>query len=251
MIILIVEYDGTGYHGSQLQNNAPTVQGEIEKALQKLSGARIRVKAASRTDAGVHARGQVFGFGTDSSLPLAAYTDGLNHYLPPDIAVKEAYETDKPVDVRRSAVSREYRYCIHNSQTRSPLRQAFSHRVGGRLNVAAMRRACRALVGKHDFASFAAEAATAGKSTVREVHSTEIKRDGEMIIFDMTANAFLPHQVRNTVGPLIRVGQGKMTVAEFENLIEARTPGLAAPTAPAAGLCLMKVNYPVAWGEAK
>lgn len=250
-IILIVEYDGTGYHGSQLQKNAPTVQEEIEKALKKLTGERIRVKAASRTDAGVHARGQVFGFRTQSKLPLTAFVDGLNHYLPRDIAVRESHKADGAFDVRRAATSREYRYSILNSQTRSPLRQTFSHRVGGRLNVAAMQRACRALVGKHDFASFAAEAATAGKSTVREVHRASIKRDGDMIVFDMTANSFLPHQVRNTVGPLLRVGQGKMTVQEFENMITARTPGLAWPTAPAAGLCLMKVNYPVPWGDAK
>ena len=122
-IILIVEYDGTGYHGSQLQKNAPTVQGEMEKALRKLTGERIRVKAASRTDAGVHAKGQVFGLRTQAALPLAAFREGLNHYLPQDIAVREAHMADGAFDVRRAATSREYRYSILNSQTRSPMRR--------------------------------------------------------------------------------------------------------------------------------
>ncbi|OGO30507.1 MAG: tRNA pseudouridine(38-40) synthase TruA [Chloroflexi bacterium RBG_16_56_11] len=244
-IALVVEYDGTAYHGSQLQKNAPTIQGEIEKALKKLTGNRIRIKSASRTDAGVHARGQVVSFRTDAALPLKAFVDGLNHYLPGDIAVKEACRANGPFDVRRGAVSREYRYCIFNNPTRSPLQRGFSSRVGGALDTEAMGRACRALVGRHDFASFVSSAETARtKRTVRNVFKAEITRQGDMITFDMAADSFLPHQVRNTVGALIRVGQGRMTVDEFSGMVEARTPGLAGPTAPAEGLCLMRVNYP-------
>ena len=113
-IAIIVEYDGTGYHGSQWQANAPTIQGEIEKALEKLTGEKLRIKAASRTDAGVHARGQVVCFGTGSALPLQAFVDGLNHYLPRDIAVKEAFRVDDNFDARRGARSREYRYYMLN-----------------------------------------------------------------------------------------------------------------------------------------
>ncbi|MFC1901940.1 tRNA pseudouridine(38-40) synthase TruA [Chloroflexota bacterium] len=251
-IVLIVEYDGASYHGSQLQAGAPTIQGEIEKALRKLTGARIRIKAAGRTDAGVHARGQVVSFRTDSALPLAAFVDGLNHYLPRDIAVKEASGVDDSFDARRSALSREYRYNILNSPTRSPIRQGFSYRVNGDLDVEAMQRACQALVGRHDFASFVTSPEVAKqKNTLRNVYKAEIARDGDMLVFDMVANAFLPHQVRNTVGALIRVGQGKITVAEFYNMVDARTPGLAGPTAPAGGLCLMRVNYPNSWGDAR
>jgi len=245
MVVLIVEYDGTNYHGSQWQANAPTIQGEIEKALKKLTGENIRIKAASRTDAGVHARGQVVGFSTDSALPLNSFIDGLNHYLPRDIAVKEARRLDDSFDVRRGAVSREYKYYILNSPTRSPMRQGFSCRVEGDLDIGAINRACQALVGRHDFASFVSSAETARrKRTVREVFKAEITRDGDMIILDMAANSFLPHQVRNTVGSLIKVGQGKTTVDAFYQMVEAKTPGLAGPTAPADGLCLMRVNYP-------
>jgi tRNA pseudouridine38-40 synthase len=244
-VILIIEYDGTDYHGSQSQVNAPTIQGEIEKALKKLTGERIRIKIASRTDAGVHARGQVVGFDSGAKLPLKSFIDGLNHYLPKDIAVKEAFKAEADFDVRRRAVSREYRYYIYNSPTRSPLRQGFSWRVAGKLDIAAMNRACEALIGRHDFASFVASAETARqKRTVRDIFKAAITQDGEMAVFDIIANSFLPHQVRNMIGSLIKVGQDKMTVTEFKSMVESRTPGLAGPTAPAEGLCLVQVNYP-------
>jgi tRNA pseudouridine38-40 synthase len=244
-VVLIIEYNGANYHGSQYQANAPTVQGEMEKALQKLTGEKIRIKMASRTDAGVHAIGQVVGFNTDAALPLDAYIDGLNHYLPADIAVKKSFRVEDNFDVRRRATRRTYIYYILNSATRSPLRQGFYWRVPGELDIQAMQQACRALVGRHDFASFIASAATARqKQTVRDVFKAEITRDGDMIVLEMVASSFLPHQVRNTVGTLIRVGQGKMTAVEFESLIAARTPGLAGPTAPADGLCLVEVEYP-------
>ncbi len=247
-IVLILEYDGIRYHGSQLQANAPTIQEEMEKALQKLTGERTRVKAASRTDAGVHAKGQVISFRTKSALPLKAFIGGLNYYLPRDIAVKEAFGVDDSFDVRRSALSREYKYDILNSPTRSPMRQGFSYLVNGNLDIGAMNQACQALIGKHDFASFVTSTDIGEKSTVRNVHKAGIERDGDMVVLDMVANSFLPHQVRNTVGSLIKVGQGKMTVDEFYRMVEARRPGLAGPTAPAGGLCLMRVNYPNPFG---
>jgi tRNA pseudouridine38-40 synthase len=245
-IILVIEYDGTNYHGSQLQKNASTIQGELEKALTKLTGERIRIKTASRTDAGVHARGQVVHFITSCTLPLRSYIDGLNHYLPPDIAVQEAFKTEGPYDVRRRAISREYSYYILNRRAPSPMREGFACRVNGPLDTAAMNMACKALIGRHDFASFVASAETARqKQTVRVVFKAEITQDGDMINFSITANAFLPHQVRNIIGSLIKIGQGKMTAEEFEQIIQAKTPGLAGPAAPANGLCLVRVNYAV------
>ena len=160
-IILIIEYDGTNYHGSQLQKNARTVQGELEQAITKLTGERTRIKTASRTDAGVHAIGQVVYFNTSTTLPLKTYIDGLNHFLPPDIAVQEAFRTEGPYDVRRRAVSREYRYYILNRRVRSPMRQGFACRVNGPLDTAEMNKACKALIGRHDFASFVASAEVA------------------------------------------------------------------------------------------
>jgi tRNA pseudouridine38-40 synthase len=249
-IVLIIEYDGTRYHGSQLQANAPTIQGEIEKALKKLTGERTRIKAASRTDAGVHARGQVISFRTGSALPLKSLIEGLNHYLPRDIAVKEAFRADDSFDIRRGALSREYKYYILNSPTRSPMRQGFSYRINGKVNAEAMNQACQALIGRRDLISFVSSAETARrKRTVRNVYQAKIKRDGDMIVLDMVADSFLPHQVRNTVGSLIKVGQGKMTVDEFYSMVEAKNPGLAGPTAPADGLCLIRVNYPSPFGR--
>jgi tRNA pseudouridine38-40 synthase len=243
-IILVIEYDGTNYHGSQMQADAPTIQGEIEKALKQLSGERKRIKTASRTDAGVHALGQVICFDTANPLPLKTYQEGMNHYLPLDIAVKEVYQTHEAFDVRRRAVSREYRYTILNTAARSPLRQN-SYRVYGELDVDAMEQACRKLIGRHNFASFvASELIARQKQTVRIIFSAAITRDGDSIYFDVVANAFLTHQVRNIVGSLIKVGQGKMTVDEFENIVQAAKPGLAGPTVPASGLCLVRVNYP-------
>ncbi len=243
-IVLIVEYDGTNYHGFQLQSELPTIQGEMEEALQKLTGERIRVIAASRTDAGVHARGQVVGFRTRSLLPPSTFVQGLNHYLPGDIAVKAAHRVAESFSVRRSALSREYSYYILNSLTRSPLRQRLSYLVTRELNIDAMNQACQALVGKHDLASFASNLGVEIKNTVRTVYRAEIAKESDLTVFNMVANSFLPHQVRNTVGALIRVGLGKMTVDEFHSIMEMRKIGQAGPTAPARGLCLMRINYP-------
>jgi len=248
-IVLIVEYDGTGYHGFQLQANMPTIQGELEKALWRLTQERIRVTAASRTDAGVHAKGQVVSFRTKSSLPLQTFIKGLNYYLPQDIAVKAAYRVGESFNVRRSALSREYNYYILNSLTRSPIRRGFSYLVAGHLDIEAMNEACQALIGEHDFASFASCIGVEIKNTLRTVYRAELQKNGELVIFNIVANSFLPHQVRNTIGTLIRVGLGKMTVDEFCSIIEAKKPGLAGPTVPARGLCLIRINYPYPFEE--
>ena len=248
-MVLIMEYDGTKYYGFQLQASQPTVQGEIESALQKLTGEKVRILAASRTDTGVHAREQVVSLRTTSSLPEHAFVGGLNHYLPEDISVKAAYRVEDTFNVRRNATSREYRYLILNRAARSPIQRRFAHHVPGRLDVAAMNKACQRLIGKHDFASFATALESQTKSTVRHVYEADVTRDGDLITFRIIANAFLPHQVRNTVGALIRVGLGKMTADEFRSILEAGKPGLAGPTAAANGLYLMRVNYPHSWEE--
>jgi len=243
-ILLIMEYDGSRYHGFQWQDGLPSIQGEVEKALTKLTGEKRRVMSASRTDAGVHAKGQVVSFRTGSALSTHSFVGGLNYYLPADIAVKAAYRVDDNFNVRREAVSREYSYYILNSPTRSPIRKGFAYLVAGPLDIEAMSQACQALVGEHDFASFAGRNGASVKSTVRRVFRAEVDRDGELVIFNIAANSFLLHQVRNTVGALIRVGLGKMNLDEFHSILEAREPALAGPTAPACGLCLDRVNYP-------
>ena len=242
-IVLLLEYDGSRYHGLQLQEKLPTIQGEIEKALKKLTGDSMRVTAASRTDSGVHARGQVVSFKTKSSLERRAFVGGLNYYLPPDIAIKEAYRTGESFRVRSQAVSREYKYYILNSPTRSPLWDRYSYLVGGELDIKAMNLAAKALIGERDLASFASNLGVELKSTRRRIYKSEVVKDGGMVIFSIIASSFLPHQVRNTVGTLIRVGLGRVTVNELHSIMEARKIGLAGPAAPASGLFLMKVNY--------
>ena len=161
-----------------------------------------------------------------------------------DIAVKQAYLADDNFDPRRQAISREYSYYILNSRNRAPLKEGLTYRVSGRLDIRAMNMAASVLIGVHDFSSFASSLDKDIKSTVRRMERARVRREGELVVVDMVANAFLPHQVRNTVGTLIRVGLGRMGITEFESIMDAGIPGLAGPAAPAEGLYLEKVNYP-------
>jgi tRNA pseudouridine38-40 synthase len=241
-IVLTLEYDGTNYHGFQWQAGLPSIQRALERAIKRLTGERRRVMAASRTDAGVHAMGQVVSFRTDSSLPTQKFVSGLNYYLPRDIAVKAAYRVDDSFNVRRDATSREYSYYIVNSPTRSPMREGSAYFVARPLDIEAANRAAQALIGEHDLASFAHSNGRL-RSTRKRVSKASFERDGEVVVFNMVANSYLPHQVRNTVGCLIRVALGKMSADEFNSIIEAKKPGTAGPTAPACGLCLSRINY--------
>jgi tRNA pseudouridine38-40 synthase len=250
-IVLIMEYDGTEYYGFQLQANRPeqpTIQSELEKAIYKLTGEALRVLAASRTDTGVHAEEQVVSFRTHSKLHTDTFVSGLNHYLPEDIAIKSAYKADDLFNVRTNAVSREYRYLIINRATRPAVKRHYVYHVPQQLDAAAMDKASQQLVGEHDFAAFTGTLGNRIK-TVRRVSRAEVKRNGDMVVFDMTANSFLPHQIRNTVGSLILVGTGKIKVEDFYAMMEAKKPASAGPRAPAHGLFLMKVNYSRPFGE--
>ena len=248
-VVLIIEYDGTRYHGFQLQGKLPTIQRELETALLNLTGVNTRVITASRTDAGVHAEAQVVSFRTKSGYPADTYINALNYYLPGDIAVKAAYKVKDSFNVRRHAISREYNYTILNGKTRSPLRDRFCYLLTGQLNIEAMNEASQVLLGEHDFVSFVSNREAAEKSTVRRIERAEMKKEGDLVIFNIVANSFLMHQVRNTVGSLIRLGRGKISKEEFKNILEARQPGKAWPTAPAKGLCLLRVNYKNPIGE--
>ena len=240
---LVLEYEGTRYSGSQIQSGRLTIQGEVEAALGRLTGEQVRIKAAGRTDAGVHARGQVVAFQTVAGLPVDAVRKGLNRHLPEDIAVRAAYRVRDGFDPRREAASREYRYVVLNSDVPSPLLRAFTYQVNAPLQMAPMCEAAASLVGTHDFASFTVDLAETRKRSVRSVYRAEVGRKGSLVFLEMTAESFLPHQVRRTVGALLRVGAGKMEVGAFRRLLEQRQPNLARPAAPACGLYLMKVNY--------
>jgi tRNA pseudouridine38-40 synthase len=236
-----MEYDGTRYHGSQYQSNAPTVQGEIECSLLKLTGEAHRVSMASRTDAGVHARGQMASFRTSKTLPLKTWVSALNYHLPKDISATAAHEVDPGFDVRRHAIRREYRYYIMNRPAPPALYRQFCHFVRWPLDVDAMNEACQVLVGQHDFAPFTSVAD--GQPTHRRVFEAGVSRRGSWVVFDMAADSFLPHQVRNTVGGLVGVGLGKTRGDDFRAMAASGKPGVVGPTAPARGLCLMSVKY--------
>lgn len=239
-LALLLEYDGTAHSGSQYQKNAPSIQGELEKALARLTGQAIRVKMAGRTDAGVHARGQVVSFVATSQHTVETFVNALNYYLPPDIAVKAAREVPLSLDVRRHALSRYYRYTIYNGDQRSPLWASYSWHVPSPLNVATMQPAAAFLVGRRDFASFAPATV---RRTVRTVLRADVRRRGSLVLLDMEADAFLTHQVRRTVGALTEVGLSRLSVDDFRRLVEDPRPGIAGPAAPPQGLCLRRVRY--------
>jgi tRNA pseudouridine38-40 synthase len=246
--VLLIEYDGTQYYGFQWQVGLPTIQSELEQAIGRFCGQSSRVIGASRTDAGVHARGQVVSFWAKSTLDTMTLVRALNYYLPGDIAVKAAYKAGDNFNVRRDALSREYRYCILDSNTRSPFSRRFALFVPKMLDIQAMNEACQLIQGNHDFASFASSL-NGGRSTLRTVYEAGIEKKGELTVFRIVANSFLPHQVRGTVGLLIRLGLGTIGIENFRDIMEARSLGLAGPVSPACGLCLKKVNYPKPLGS--
>jgi tRNA pseudouridine38-40 synthase len=246
--VLLVAYDGTQYHGFQWQAGLPTIQDELERAIARYCGQSSRVMAASRTDAGVHAVGQVVSFWAKATLNTATMVRALNHYLPIDIAVRAAHRAGEGFSVRRDALSREYHYRLLNSGTRSPFSRKYAFFMPRALNIEVMDEACRLIHGEHDFASFAS-ALDDDRSTVRIVHEADVRKEGEFTVFRVVANSFLPHQVRSTVGMLIRVGRGKLSVEGFRDIMDARTPGLAGPLSSPCGLWLMNVRYATCLGS--
>jgi tRNA pseudouridine38-40 synthase len=240
-IALVVEYDGAAYGGSQYQKNSRTIQGEMEKALRKLTGERTRLALAGRTDAGVHAKGQMVSFQTRARYEAEVFVRALNAHLPQDIVVRSAREVPLSFQVRRQAKRRWYRYLIYNGRQRPALRRGYCWHVAQPLDLEAMQEAARCLVGEHDLAAFAAPAAPG--RTVRTVYRAEVSRRRSWVMFDIEGNSFLTQQVRRTVGALVQVGLGKRTVEDFRRLLASAKRGAATEAAPPRGLCLMAVQY--------
>jgi tRNA pseudouridine38-40 synthase len=245
-IALRVEYDGTDFVGSQWQNNGRSVQGELEGAWERLTQERRRVNMAGRTDAGVHARGQVASVRTDTELGTATIQRGLTAILPEDVAVLEAWEVPYEWHARHTAIRRDYRYLIDNGRVAAPLLRRHAVHVERRMDVVRMAEALEALPGTHDFAAFAGGPQEG--STVRTCYRASAADDelfGQpLIAIDLAANAFLRHMVRNLVGTLLLVGEGKLGAAEFAAVLAGRDRRKAGRTAPAHGLYLMSVSYP-------
>jgi len=242
-IKLTLSYDGTAYQGSQRQKNAPTVQDVLEKTLQKVLKEKTRILFAGRTDAGVHAEGQVASFKTGRKIPLKGLKRGLNALLPEDIVVRSAAQTQRLFHPRFDASLKEYRYTLWNDPTPSPFLRRYALHVPQKLNLKAMRRAARYLVGENDFKSFQA-ADERGRSSRRILRRLSIRRKGPLVRMTFQGNGFVYRMVRNIVGTLLQVGRGKRLPQEVKTLLKRRDRTLAGPTAPAQGLCLVRVTYP-------
>lgn len=243
-----IEYDGTDFYGFQIQTQGRTVQGELEKAIERVTQRQVRVLGAGRTDAGVHASGQVIAFDVSWRHSGQTLHRALNAVLPGDIAVRHLTTTYSTFHPRFDAEWRQYRYVILNQPVRSPLWARTAQHVAASLDVEAMAEASQVLVGSHDFAAFGKP--PQGESTVRHVlqagWSIEhlIGISGRLLVFDIRANAFLYRMVRNVVGTLVRVGQGELSPDGVADLLGSEDRAACGPPAPSCGLCLVKVEYP-------
>ncbi|MBI4644337.1 MAG: tRNA pseudouridine(38-40) synthase TruA [Deltaproteobacteria bacterium] len=242
-IRLLLEYDGAGYHGWQRQKNALTIQEVVEKALAKLIGEPVKLLGSGRTDAGVHAWGQVANFHTASHIPLKAFHAGLNSLLPRDIAVLDAAEAPADFHARKSARAKTYEYRILNRKEPSPLNRRYAWLVRQTLDLEAMAQAAAMLLGEHDFSAFRASGGSPGHA-VRQILAAAWHQGAEgSLRFSITANGFLRGMVRSLVGTMVEIGQGKRPPEDLSGLLASGDRSGAGATAPAHGLFLVEVVY--------
>ena len=239
---LIVAYVGTRYSGWQIQPDRPTVQGLLEVRLTRLLGERVSLAGAGRTDAGVHARGQVASFRTASRIPPEGLRRGLNDRLPEDVAVLAVEEVPDSFHARADARGKEYCYRVTRDDVVSPFDAPFVAQVRGPLDLAAMRDASARLVGRHDFTSFCA-AGTEIEDKARTIRLSTIEEDGAGLTYRVRGNGFLRHMVRTLAGTLIETGRGRIAPDAIPAILEGRDRRLAGPCAPARGLVLERVFY--------
>ncbi|HEY2481018.1 MAG TPA: tRNA pseudouridine(38-40) synthase TruA [Caulobacteraceae bacterium] len=241
---LIVEYDGGPYSGFQAQAGQPTIQAEIERAITAFCGETVRVHAAGRTDAGVHAGGQSLHLDLTRAWPAATVMNALNaHLAGAPIAVLSAQTAEPNFDARFSAVARHYLYRVLNRGAPPALETGRVWHVRAPLDAAAMDVAAQSLVGRHDFTTFR-DAACQAASPVKTLDATRVWREGEEVRLAFSARSFLHRQVRSMTGSLVQVGLGRWTKDDLIQALQARDRAACAPVAPAAGLALMKVDYP-------
>lgn len=252
-IKLTLEYDGTDFYGFQKQPQQPTIQQALEVALQKFFQEKIILtSASSRTDAGVHAEGQIVHFQTTSSLSVHRIERGLNHFLPETISILKAEDVPKDFHARFQPVSKIYEYYVWNHSSRPALLRGRAFHVPQILNLTAMKRAAKFFIGEHDFRAFTSEKEIAKKdgiprrkiSFIRTVQKCTIQKKDKIIVFTIQADGFLYHMVRNLVGTLVAVGKGKMDPQTVNKILKSRDRKLAAATLPACGLTLKRVIYP-------
>jgi tRNA pseudouridine38-40 synthase len=241
-IRITLEYDGSNYSGWQLQAGQDSIQAQLEGALERIFGAKIRVHGAGRTDAGVHALGQVAAFAIPRAFDTAELQRAMNALLPPDIGVIEASTALDEFDPRRDAVARVYEYRILNRERRSVFDYRYAWRVTDPLDLDAMNTAARRFIGEHDFAAFR----TLGSeetTTMRRVDASEWHREGDRLIYRVEASAFLRHMVRTMVGAMVECGRGKSSPDQVTAILASCDRALAPAAAPACGLFLVEVRY--------
>lgn len=241
-VLLRVAYDGTNYSGWQIQPNATTIEEVLNRAVNELFNQNIELTGASRTDAGVHAYGNVAVFDVDTRMPAGKICYALNQRLPDDIRVVESSEVPADFHPRHVDCIKTYEYRIWNDRFENPLTRLYSHFYYGELDVDRMNEACRYFIGEHDFTSFCSVGSQV-KSKVRTIYSLEVNRQDKMITVRVTGNGFLYNMVRIIAGTLIKVGQGGITPVEITSIIEAKNRECAGPTAPARGLALVEIKY--------
>lgn len=238
-----VEYDGTFYHGWQMQVGRESIQSVLERALSTIASHRVEISASGRTDAGVHAFGQVVHFDSDAGRDARAWLFGGNSNLPADISLRWIQQASNKFHARHSAVARSYRYVVHNNRARSALLRNRAAWVPMTLNEVVMDEAAQGLLGECDFSSFRASECQS-RTPVRCVTDIKVWRRGSFVVLDIRANAFLHHMVRNIMGTLIQIGLGNRPETWLSEVLSARDRRLAGPTAPAGGLYFTGPEYP-------
>lgn len=242
-IKLTVAYDGTNYHGWQVQPNAVTIEGKLNEAISELTKESIQVIGASRTDAGVHALGNVAVFDTESRIPGEKFSYALNQRLPDDIVIQQSQEVDKDFHPRYCTCEKTYEYVILNRKFPLPEYRNTAFFYYGDLDIKAMQEATKAFLGEHDFAGFCSAGAQV-KTTVRTIYELTVeKKDNDMICIRVRGNGFLYNMVRIIAGTLLEVGKGNIEAKSLENRIAAADRSQAGPTAPARGLKLIRIQY--------
>lgn len=250
---LTIAYDGTDFHGWQMQSSKPTIQGEIVGVLRQITQENVQVHGAGRTDAGVHALGQVASFRTQSALSAAEFQRALNALLPPTIRIAGAEEVGPDFHARWSAIGKIYRYRLYRGKVVPPPIWHFVLHYPFPLDDDAMRIAASRFVGPHDFAAFAASTGSEDddreRSTTREIYSSDISRseDGEELIYTVKGRSFLRYMVRKMVGTLLEVGRGRMVPDDILRLYQLRDRSKSGPTVPPQGLCMVEVMHDEAW----
>ena len=239
-VMLTVAYDGTAYHGWQVQPNGVTIEGELNRVLRDLTGEEIQVIGASRTDAGVHGLCNIAVFDTESNIPGEKFSYALNQRLPEDIKVVDSCEVAEDFHPRHVSSKKTYEYKIYNAKFPDPTKRLYSHFTYTPLNVEKMQQAAAYLIGEHDFKSFCAPAAVV-ETTVRTLYKAEVIQDEEYIRIRVQGNGFLYNMVRIIAGTLMEVGSGKRQPEDIKTILEAKDRNVAGPTAPARGLML--INY--------